>query len=83
MGMTEDTITIYKAAELSGLSVVTLKRAVQIANGNRHSYGRARMPGLRSMPKKFYNVPTMVRISDLKAWLKARAGYTQNGVKRR
>src|SRR5947207_2261939 len=83
----KDNYTIKEVAKASGLSVITVKRACSISQGNRRSFGRALMPGLKS-------TVVIVRVGNqrvrrclitraaLDRWLKARSKLGGNGQPR-
>jgi hypothetical protein len=82
--MNNDDLTINEAATWSGLSAITVKRGLSIGKGNRTSFGRARMPGLKSRVTVVHvdgrpRMRTLIKLVDLKDWLSARSKLGSNG----
>jgi hypothetical protein len=63
-------LSLSEVVAISGLSTITILRAVSIAKGNRSSFGRAYMPGLKSS----YNQGRQLQFnrSDVEGWLGSR-----------
>src|SRR5205823_4031906 len=79
--------TINEAAAYTGLSVITVKRGLSISHGNRTSFGRACMPGLRSKVVVIYvnGQPRMrcfIKRAALDRWVNARAKFGGSGKPR-
>jgi hypothetical protein len=67
-----DSLTIAQLIEHSGLSRITILRALSISRGNRKSFGRSRMPGLHGT-RIGWGEKLYFKRSDVVKWLAARA----------
>jgi predicted DNA-binding transcriptional regulator AlpA len=80
--LSKTALSLPEVAQLSGLSQITILRAVSIARGNRTSFGRARMPGLKSSRVGWKNT-LQFKPSDVQQWLKARTQFNRIGFKKK
>jgi hypothetical protein len=85
LDMTKRTILLstQQAAAKAGVSLVTLRRAVSIWFGNRHTFGHARMPGLAVQIDPMDRRVQWVSKVDLASWMAARAKLNGAGFKKK
>jgi hypothetical protein len=75
-------LSLKQVIALSGLSKITVLRAVSIGRGNRTSFGRARMPGLKSS-REGWGMKLWFKPRDVDRWSAARAKFNYNGFKKK